>query len=43
MNPANYRLSKEVLQEMIDEDYKKRFHKFQTVYDTQVKGVSPAD
>ena len=43
MNPANYRLSKEVLQEMLDADYKKQFHKFETVYDTQVKGQSPAD
>ncbi len=43
MNPANYRLSKEVLQEMLDEDYKKKFHQFQTIYDKDVKGLSPAD
>lgn len=43
MNPANYRLSKEVLQEMLDEDYNKRFHQFETIYDRQVKGDSPAD
>lgn len=43
MNPANYRLSKEVLQEMLDEEYKKKFHQFETIYDTQVKGSSPAD
>ena len=44
MNPANYRLSKEVLQDMLDDDYNKRFHKFETVYDRNVKqGLSPAD
>jgi hypothetical protein len=43
MNPANYRLSKEVLQEMLEEDYNKKFHQFETIYDRQVKGQSPAD
>ena len=43
MNPANYKLSKEVLQEMLDEDYNKKFHKFETIYDRQVQGDSPAD
>jgi hypothetical protein len=43
MNPANYRLSKEVLQEMLEEDYNKRFHQFETIYDRQVQGQSPAD
>ena len=43
MNPASYRLSKEVLQEMLDEDYNKRFHQFETIYDRQVQGQSPAD
>ena len=36
MNPANFKLSKEILQEMLDEDYKKKFHQFETIYDTQV-------
>ena len=43
MNPANYRLSKEVLQEMIDDDYRKKFHKFESAYDINIHGVSPAD
>ena len=43
MNPASYRLSKEVLQEMLDDDYNRRFHQFETIYDRQVKGESPAD
>jgi hypothetical protein len=43
MNPANYRLSKEVLQEMIEEDYNKQFHQFESFYDKQVQGLSPAD
>ena len=43
MNPANYKLSKEVLQDMLEEDYNKNFHKFETIYDRQVQGLSPAD
>ena len=43
MNPASYKLSKEVLQEMLEDDYHKKFHKFETIYDRQVKGLSPAD
>ena len=43
MNPANYKLSKEVLQEMLDDEYDKKFHKFETIYDKEVKGQSPAD
>ena len=43
MNPANYRLSKEVLQEMLDDEYNKKFHQFETIYDRQTKGLSPAD
>ena len=43
MNPASYRLSKEVLQEMLEDEYNKKFHKFETVYDRQVTGMSPAD
>ena len=43
MNPASYRLSKEVLQEMLDEEYNKQFHQFETIYDRHVKGQSPAD
>lgn len=43
MNPANYKLSKEILQEMLEDDYNKRFHQFETIYDKQVQGLSPAD
>ena len=43
MNPSNYRLSKEVLQAMLDDDYQKKVHQFETVYDNQVKGLSPSD
>ena len=43
MNPANYKLSREVLQEMLDADYNKNFHKFETIYDRDVQGKSPAD
>ena len=43
MNPANYKLSKEVLQEMLDDEYKKKFHRFSTIYDKETKGLSPAD
>jgi hypothetical protein len=43
MNPANYKLSKEILQQMLDDDYKKRFHQFETIYDKDIKGKSPAD
>ena len=43
MNPATYKLSKEVLQEMLDDDYNKKFHQFETMYDRQVQGQSPAD
>ena len=43
MNPANYKLSKEILQEMLEDDYNKRYHQFETIYDRQVKGESPAD
>ena len=43
MNPATYKLSKEVLQEMLDDEYNKKFHQFETVYDRQVQGLSPAD
>lgn len=43
MNPASYKLSKEVLQEMLEADYNKKFHQFETIYDRQVKGLSPAD
>ena len=43
MNPANYKLSSEVLQEMLEDDYNKKFHQFETMYDKQVQGQSPAD
>ena len=43
MNPASYKLSKEVLQDMLEADYNKKFHKFETIYDRQVQGQSPAD
>ena len=43
MNPANYKLSREVLQEMLDTEYNKKFHQFETIYDREVKGMSPAD
>ena len=43
MNPANYKLSREVLQEMLDNDYNQKFHKFETIYDREVQGKSPAD
>ena len=43
MNPANYKLSHEVLQEMLDGEYNKNFHKFETIYDREVQGKSPAD
>jgi hypothetical protein len=43
MNPANYKLSREVLQEMLDGEYNKNFHKFETIYDREVQGKSPAD
>jgi hypothetical protein len=43
MNPASYKLSKEVLQEMLEDEYNKKFHKFETIYDRQVQGQSPAD
>ena len=43
MNPANYKLSKEVLQEMIDSEYKNEYHRYETFYDTDIKGLSPAD
>ena len=43
MNPASYKLSKEVLQEMLEDEYNKKFHKFETIYDRQVTGQSPAD
>ena len=43
MNPADYRLSKEVLQEMLDADYNQKFHQFESIYDREVKGLSPAD
>ena len=43
MNPASYKLSKEVLQEMLEEEYNKKFHKFETIYDREVQGRSPAD
>ena len=33
MNPASYKLSKEVLQEMLEDEYNKKFHKFETIYD----------
>jgi hypothetical protein len=28
---------------MLDDEYNKKFHQFETVYDRQVKGLSPAD
>ena len=43
MNPANYKLSREVLQEMLDTEYNQKFHKFETIYDREVQGKSPAD
>ena len=43
MNPSNYRLSKEVLQEMLDQEYRKRTHKFETVYDKNLNAMSPSD
>ena len=43
MNPASYSLSKEVLQEMMESAYNKRFHRYETIYDKDVKGKSPAD
>lgn len=43
MNPSTYSLSASVLQEMIDADYQKNYHRFETIYDTHVKGISPAD
>lgn len=43
MNPANYRLSKEILQEMLDEDYDKKFHRNETYYDKYNPGLSPQD
>ena len=43
MNPASYRLSKEILQEMIDNDDEKVFRKYESIYDTSIKGPSPAE
>ena len=43
MNPANYRLSKEVLQEMLNQDQEKAFGKIDSMYGTDVQGLSPAD
>lgn len=28
---------------MLEEDYNKKFHKFETIYDRRVQGLSPAD
>lgn len=28
---------------MLEDDYNKKFHKFETMYDREVKGLSPAD
>lgn len=43
MNPSSYRLSKEVLQDMLDDDYKKKFHKYDSMFGDEVQGPSPAD
>ena len=43
MNPANYRLSKEILQEMLDEDFNKKYHRFQTHFDKFNPGLSSND
>ncbi len=43
MNPAQYSLSAEVLQEMLDQDYRKKFHQFETLYDRKLKGLSNSD
>ena len=41
MNPANYRLSKEVLQDMINDDNEKMFNRFSSIYKENIKGQSP--
>ena len=43
MNPANYRLSKEVLQEMLDHEHDQVAHRGHSIYGTDVQGLSPAD
>jgi hypothetical protein len=43
MNPSNYSLPASVLQDMIDDDYKKEHHQYETLYTNTLKGESNAD
>ena len=43
MNPANYRLSKEIIQEMIDEENRKENHPYESLHDRFEKGQSYYD
>ncbi|CDW79050.1 UNKNOWN [Stylonychia lemnae] len=40
MNPGSYRLSRQVLQQMIDQEYDELFNQNETIYNTQVQGQS---
>ncbi len=43
MNPANYRLSKEILQDMIDRDFQTQFHPHMTYQDKYGAGKTSVD
>jgi hypothetical protein len=43
MNPSSYKLSKDVLQQMIESDDAKSLNQFQSIYGSEVKGLSPSD